>query len=120
MAVYDFTFPWMHNGILAAEIEVRVGFDYSPSTPAYFDRSFGNYLPGDDAELEVTDVWILGEGRNPQKVEAPEWLADLVAAYAVEHKQAEMIDNACEDAWERQQEAADARRDWVRENREEY
>ncbi len=117
MLLHDFTFPWMVNGVLVAELEARVAYIYSPATRAYFDNAYGNYLPGDDAEIEVECAWLLEIGagnRNPKQVPAPSEMEAAILEYARVHCQGGMTDNAQEDAWERQCDAADARRDWQR------
>lgn len=117
MAIYDFTFPWEIDGICVAEFDVRVEFDYSPPSPAYYDRSYGNWFPGDDADLEITDVWLLEigtRGKPPRMVEASGLMAEQIIDYAHRNFSAAMIDNANEDAWARQCDAADFRRDCLR------
>lgn len=34
----------------------RIYYDLTISTSPYFSPSFGNWLPGDDAEIEITSV----------------------------------------------------------------
>lgn len=105
MARYDFTYEWKPEGVCVAEFEVAVEFDYSPATPAYFDKSYGNWLPGDDAEIEITEVFLLElANKKPRKVVAPDWLADLVTEYAYTSLSSELADQAAEDAaWRREE-----------------
>lgn len=49
---------------------VEVVADYSPATESYFDRSFGNYLPGDPEDVEVVSARALDEGADVAEVEA--------------------------------------------------
>lgn len=117
MLLHDFTYPWMVNGVLVAELEVRVAYSYSPATRAYFDRGYGNWLPGDDAEIEVECAWLLEVGsgnRNPKQVPVPDNMEADILEYAHVHCQEGMTSNAIEDAYDRQCDAADARRDWMR------
>jgi hypothetical protein len=51
-------------------IEVPVEVEYSvegENTPPYFDRSFGNYLPGDIETVEVHSVLVSMVGRDGVK-----------------------------------------------------
>ncbi len=116
MLLYDFTFPWMVNGVLVAELEVRIAYGYTPPTRAYFDNAYGNYLPGDDAEIDVECAWLLeiGTSRNQKCVPVPYDLEAAIIEFAQANCQDGMTDNAQEDAWASQCEAADARRDWQR------
>jgi hypothetical protein len=56
----------------SAEREVEVRARYHGATDDYFDRSFGNYLPGDPEEVEVLSVRAVDEGANVAEVEADE------------------------------------------------
>jgi hypothetical protein len=51
-------------------VEVRVR--YSPATDPYFDRSFGNYLPGDPEDVEVLSARAIDAGANVDEVLARE------------------------------------------------
>ena len=42
------------------ELDVEVETRVTPGTRDYFDRSFGNWLPGDPADVEVDSVTICG------------------------------------------------------------
>ena len=48
--------------------EVEIEARYTPSTSAYFDRSFGNWLPGDDDEVEILDVRAVDEDADVEEV----------------------------------------------------
>jgi hypothetical protein len=50
--------------------EVEVSARYHGATDDYFDRSFGNYLPGDPEEIEVLSVRAVDEGADVAEVEA--------------------------------------------------
>ena len=105
MLLHDFTYPWMVNGVLVAELEVRVAYSFTPGSRAYFDNAYGNYLPGDDAEIEVECAWLLEVGaghRNPKAVPVPSDLEASILDYAAIHCQGGMTDNALEDAYDRQ------------------
>jgi len=62
----------------------RIHYDVTTSTTPYFSPSFGNWLPGDDAEIEVTCVEL--ELEPGQWVEVPlrqaEKMVDLEAMVA--------------------------------------
>ena len=51
----DFTFV-----VEDVEHTYRVTANYTPGSEAYFDRSFGNWLPGDPPTLEDTDLTPIG------------------------------------------------------------
>jgi len=38
------------------ETEIDFEFDYTPESRKYFDKSFGNWLPGDQEDFEVTSA----------------------------------------------------------------
>lgn len=48
--------------------EVRVTARLSPATEPYFSRSFGNYLPGDDEDVEVVGTKVLDDGCDVAEV----------------------------------------------------
>ena len=80
------------------------------TTPAYFDKSFGNYLPGDDAETTVISFVAEDDGR------------DLMALLDGDDEQSicEMaLEAAEEDAEADADDAAEARAEMAREAREE-
>jgi hypothetical protein len=52
----------------AEDREVEVTALYHASTPAYFCRSFGNYLPGDEEDIEVLDAKALDIGADVSAV----------------------------------------------------
>lgn len=41
-------------GILTLEVE----YHYSKGTKDYFDQAYGNWLPGDPAEVEIKEVYL--------------------------------------------------------------
>jgi hypothetical protein len=45
--------------LMGADVEYR----YTPGTSEYFDRKFGNYLPGEPPTIKLDAVWI-GEGKH--------------------------------------------------------
>jgi len=52
-------------------LSIWVDYVYHPGTSAYFDKSFGNYLPGDMAEMDVTVQKYTAEpGMDPEWVQA--------------------------------------------------
>jgi hypothetical protein len=48
--------------------EVEVTAIYHASTPAYFSRSWGNWLPGDEEDIEVLDAKALDIGADVEAV----------------------------------------------------
>jgi hypothetical protein len=56
----------------SAEREVEITARYRGPTGDYFDRSFGNYLPGDPEDVETLKVRAVDEGANVAEVEARE------------------------------------------------
>jgi len=103
--IIDITYSWEINGACVAELEARVYYDYSPGTSDYFCKSFGNWLPGDPPEIEVENVELIELGFNvkqPRLVPCPDFLADLIAEYAVQKCGDAMVENANEAAYERQ------------------
>jgi hypothetical protein len=54
------------------EREVEVRARYHGPTDDYFDRSFGNYLPGDPEDIDVISVRAVDEGADVAEVEARE------------------------------------------------
>ena len=105
MCIIDIEYDWEIEGACVAEFLARVHFTYTPGSDAYFDKAFGNYLPGDDPEIEVENVELIEQGWNikrPKVVPCPDFLADLIAAYVVEKHAPAMIDTAMEDAYYRQ------------------
>jgi len=62
----------------------RIHYDVTTSTTPYFSAAFGNWLPGDDAEIEVTAAELELEPGN--WVEVPlrqaEKMVDLEAMVA--------------------------------------
>jgi hypothetical protein len=97
---------------VTAHIELRdldwvVTADHSKGSAAYFDRSFGNWLPGDPEAIE--DVELKGDGHNGTldyddlTPEERAEIDDLLSEAAVEEERG---------AWEDEQERrADADRD---------
>jgi hypothetical protein len=103
--IIDITYSWEINGACVAELEARVYYDYSPGTSDYFDRAYGNWLPGDPPEIEVENVELIELGFNikkPRLVPCPDFLADLIADYAVTKCGDAMVENANEAAYDRQ------------------
>lgn len=49
---------------------VEVEATYSPPTRDYFDRSYGNWLPGDPEDIEIVSVTAIDEGADVAEVEA--------------------------------------------------
>jgi hypothetical protein len=39
------------------EMEITVEADYCREQPSYFDKVFGNYLPGDPEQFEICDAY---------------------------------------------------------------
>jgi hypothetical protein len=63
------------------EVEIRAR--YHGPTDDYFDRSFGNYLPGDPEEVEVLSARAVDEGANVAEVESDtEGIAEAVRCAA--------------------------------------
>lgn len=50
--------------ITTIEIEAEVSADYLPGSGDYFDRTFGNYLPGDTPEIKNLKVTISKSNRT--------------------------------------------------------
>ncbi len=50
----------------AVEVEAR----YSAATSDYFDRGFGNWLPGDPEDIEILSISAIDEGADCAEVEA--------------------------------------------------
>jgi hypothetical protein len=48
--------------------EVEVTAIYHASTPAYFSRSWGNWLPGDEEDIEILDAKALDIGADVESV----------------------------------------------------
>jgi hypothetical protein len=48
--------PLTDGEVFDFETHVSASGSYSPGTSDYFDRSFGNWLPGDPEEIEVESV----------------------------------------------------------------
>lgn len=48
------------------EVEVRAL--YYPGAPAYFDRSWGNWLPADDADVDVISLRAVDDGADVDEV----------------------------------------------------
>jgi hypothetical protein len=48
--------------------EVEVTAIYHASTPAYFCRSFGNYLPGDPEDIEILDAKARDVGADVEAI----------------------------------------------------
>jgi hypothetical protein len=44
--------------------EVLVKASYSPPTPDYFSKSFGNWLPGEDGEVEIQEIIAVNPEAN--------------------------------------------------------
>ena len=42
------------------DVELEIDYDYTKGTPEYFDRQFGNWLPGDQEELTINSVEVNG------------------------------------------------------------
>jgi hypothetical protein len=52
-------------------LSIKVDYVYHKETSAYFDKSFGNYLPGDPAEMDITVQGYEAEpGMDPAWVQA--------------------------------------------------
>ena len=52
-------------------LSIWVDYVYHKETSDYFDKSFGNYLPGDPAEMDVTVQKYTAEpGMDPKWVQA--------------------------------------------------
>jgi hypothetical protein len=52
-------------------LSIKVDYTYHKETGAYFDKSFGNYLPGDPAEMDVNVLGYTAEpGMDPAWVQA--------------------------------------------------
>lgn len=54
----------------AEDRAVQVEATYSPPTRAYYDRSYGTWLPGDPEEIEIVRVTAIDEGADVAEVEA--------------------------------------------------
>lgn len=69
-------------------VEVDVRGSYYPGTSDYFDKSFGNWLPGDPPEVQVERVSRVGstDSFDPSTLTRrdQEQLDDAVAAAALE------------------------------------
>lgn len=52
------------------EREVEITARYYPGSDAYFDKGFGNWLPGDPEDVEAMDARAVDEGANVAEVEA--------------------------------------------------
>jgi hypothetical protein len=50
---YETTWPG-----IGSEFEVKLAYSYYPGRSAYWDRSLGGWLPGDDPEIEFVDVEV--------------------------------------------------------------
>lgn len=80
------SFPAEPNSEIVAEIE----YSYAPATADYFSKSFGNWLPGDPEEIEVTGAKLFkisqdGDGKQTREpLDCPEWLADMICEAASE------------------------------------
>jgi hypothetical protein len=48
--------------------QVAITAEYHACTPAYFSRSWGNWLPGDPEDIEVMDAKAVDEGANVAEV----------------------------------------------------
>ena len=115
MPIIEITAEWQIDGACVAEVEARITYSYSAGCSDYFCKSFGNWLPGDPPEIEIEGVQLIELGaKKPRLVPCPDALADQIAEYAMVNCMRQMIDNAEEDAWSRQCEYADHRRDWQR------
>jgi hypothetical protein len=101
MPCVEITFPWEINGACVAELEVRVTYDFTPGSDDYFCKSFGNWLPGDDPEVEIEDVELIGSPKG-MTVPCPDFLLRQVEDYALEHYMPQMIENGMEYLYERQ------------------
>jgi hypothetical protein len=115
MPCIEITYEWTIDGACVAEVEARVTYDYSPGSNPYYDRTYGNWMPGDPPEIEIENVELIELGaKKPRLAPCPDFLADLIADYALTNCSRQMVENGDEDAYDRQCEAADARRDWLR------
>ena len=103
MPCIDIDFPWMVRGICVAELTARVHFTFTPGTKDYFCKSFGNWLPGDDPEVEIERI-DLHECGGPEAslVPCPEFMLDYIENYALEKFMGHMIENGLQDAYDRQ------------------
>lgn len=47
------------------ECEIKIIFNATKGTPAYYDKDFGNWLPGDESEIEIEQMFeILPSGKE--------------------------------------------------------
>jgi hypothetical protein len=115
MPIIEITYEWKIDGACVAEVEASVTYDYTFGSADYFDRAYGNWQPGDAPEIEIEKVELIELGaKKPRLVPCPDFLADLIADHALVKCAHQMAENAREDAYDRQCDAADARRDWLR------
>lgn len=60
----------------SVELEAVVLFNYSPGCSDYFSKAWGNWIPGDPAEVEPLKIAHAHIDGKP--VDLPPWLADLI------------------------------------------
>ena len=81
------------NSPAGGEIVFEISYTYRDATRDYYSPSFGNYLPGDPADVEVLSVALVRAGET---LEAPEWLRDLILSVVdddtlAEHAAGELV-----------------------------
>ena len=100
-ATYKFCFydQLVIDGVVVApeiELEGEADYRYSPGSSAYFDRSFGNWLPGDDPEVEITDIRLFGKAVGAAK-DAPMVTVELQAGPLFDRISEYLTDNCVSD-----------------------
>lgn len=70
-STYNFTFPHKvtEAGLILfedAEIEGIATFTYSPGSPNSFNTAAGNWYPGDEPEIEITEIEVYGHADTQQ------------------------------------------------------
>lgn len=113
MPTIDITYPWTINGAHVADIDARVEFTFEPGSPDYFDKAFGNYLPGDPPSIEIESIKLLGYANGNRKIEVevdgPDALTDEIHRYVMDRHQDAMVQEGADELRDAHEAAQEAR-----------